>query len=385
MLADTDSPHFLLLDDVHKIEHPDKTSIEGWGTPTAELIDAVPNRHVAVTASAGIQIERELDRAGIDTDAYRLQPILPEKFRDYNFSLYPDLESGDTRISPTTLRKGSNSLPAVVRCEPIEGLLEDLRSKYDQIENEDRRIQSHVIDYLAAGGILSYAMGGAIDSATDLRSEVYARLRGDVRDALYQDVPGFESIQTISDLERLCALAAQNAGRTPLEYKHLVDLFDVDRRTIVDSYLPALETLYLLTSVTEYDNSRPRATRLYLRDTGLLTALTGGNADSVLSDYDREADVARVAAFDHTMRFAYNLNAIQGRDEPPTVQYWKASNGEVDYVFEIDDTPVPIGLAYRSGDREGTHRAARIHRHVRCSCWVLTRWGHARRPTHRAT
>lgn len=354
VLADTDSPHFLLLDDVHQIEHPNKNTIDGWGTPVADLIDAVPNRHIAVTASAGIQIERELERAGMDENTYRIQPILPEKFRDYIFSLYPDLESGETRVSPTTVRKGPNSLPAVVRGDPIEGLVSELRSKYEQIATEDRRIQSHVVDYLAAGGVLSYAVGGATDSADALQPEDYARLREDVRDALYQDVPGFESIQTIGDLERLCALAAQNAGRTPIEYKHLVDLFDVDRRTIVDSYLPALETLYLMTGVTEYNNSRPRATRLYLRDTGLLTALTDGDAASVLSDYDREADVARVAAFDHTMRFAYNLNAIQGRDDPPTVQYWEGSDGEVDYVFEVDDTPIPVALAYRSSDQQGS-------------------------------
>jgi len=45
--------------------------------------------------------------------------------------------------------------------------------------------------------------------------------------------------------------------------------------------------------------------RLYLRDTGLVTALADGDASTVRNDFDREADLARVAAFDHTMRFAY--------------------------------------------------------------------------------
>ncbi|MDB2276712.1 hypothetical protein PM022_19745, partial [Halorubrum ezzemoulense] len=113
----------------------------------------------------------------------------------------------------------------------------------------------------------------------------------------------------------------------------------------------------LLSGVTEYDNSRPRSVRLYLRDTGLVTALADGDAETVRNDFDREADLARVAAFDHTMRFAYGINATQGTDETPSVQYWRGRTGEVYFVFEIDGTPVPIGLAYQSREREDSLEA----------------------------
>jgi len=73
--------------------------------------------------------------------------------------------------------------------------------------------------------------------------------------------------------------------------------------------------------------------RLYLRDTGLVTALADGDASTVRNDFDREADLARVAAFDHTMRFAYGINAIQGNDVTPSVQYWRGREGEVDFVL----------------------------------------------------
>ncbi|MFC7233424.1 AAA family ATPase [Saliphagus sp. GCM10025308] len=266
-------PHFILLDDVHQIEHPNKPTIDGWGVPVVELLEDVPGRHVAVTASAGIQIERELESVGMPTDDYDIQPILPEKFRDYLFTLYPDLEEGETRVSPTSLRTGANSLPAALQSGDVGPFVEELRQKYEQVADVERRIQSQVVDYLAMGGTISYDLDGAAESAADLTPSDYARLREDVRDALYQEVPGFESIQTIADLERLCALAARNRGAEPFRYQELVELFDVDRRTIADSYLPALAELYLLTGITEYDNSRPRAVRLYLRDTGLVTAL----------------------------------------------------------------------------------------------------------------
>ncbi|SEW34659.1 ATP-binding protein [Halobacterium jilantaiense] len=349
---EANTPHFILIDDVHQIEHPNKPTINGWGTPVVEVLEDVPERHVIVTASAGIQVERELESVAIPPTDYDIQPILPEKFRDYLFTLYPDLEDEEKRVSPTSLRTGENSLPAALQSGEITPLVEELRQKYEKVADVERRIQSQVVDYLAMGGTISYDLDGAAESAEELTPDDYGRLREDVRDALYQEVPGFESIQTIADLERLCALAARNRGTDLFRYQDLVDLFDVDRRTIADSYLPALAELYLLTGVTEYDNSRPRSVRLYLRDTGLVTALADDDASAVRNDFDREADLARVAAFDHTMRFAYGVNAIQGNDVSPSVQYWRGRGGEVDFVFEVGGTPVPVGLAYQSRERE---------------------------------
>ncbi|SEW01424.1 ATP-binding protein [Halobacterium jilantaiense] len=356
---DTDTPHFVIIDDVHQIEHPNKPTIDGWGGPVADLLNDPADRHVVVTASAAIQVERELQSAGVSDDDYGIQPILPEKFRDYLFSLYPALEEPDTRVSPTSLRKGENSLPTALKTRDIGPFVSELRVKHDRVADVERRIQSQVVDYLAMGGTISFERDGVVESAADLNEADYTRLRDNVRNALYQEVPGFESIQTIADLERLCALAARNRGADTFRYQDLVELFDVDRRTIADSYLPALKELYLLTSATEYDNSRPRSVHLYLRDTGLVTALADGDAAAVRNNFDREVDLARVAAFDHTMRFAYGVNAIQGNDASPSIQYWRGRDGEVDFVFEVGDTPVPVGLAYHSGERDAALAAVR--------------------------
>ncbi|MDS0284460.1 ATP-binding protein [Haloarcula onubensis] len=347
-----DGPQFVLIDDIHQIEHASKPTIDGWGAPVTELIEQPSDRHVVMTASAEVQIDRELAATELSADAYDVQPILPEKFRDYLFTLYPDLEAEDTRVSPSSIRAGENSLPTAIAEGDTSGLVTELQRKYEKVTAAERRIQSQVVEYLTMGGIISYEHDGAIESASDLTPEDYTHLRENVSAALYQDVPGFESIQTIADLERLCALAARNRATESFRYQELVELFDVDRRTIADSYLPALSELYVLTGVTEYDNSRPRGVRLYLRDTGLVTALADGDASSVRNDFQREAELARVAAFDHTMRFAYGVNAAQGNDPTPSVQYWRGRDGEVDFVFEIGDTPVPIGLAYRSRDRD---------------------------------
>jgi len=353
------SPQFVLLDDVHRIEHADKPAVDGWGTPVTELLAVDSPRHVAVTASAALQVTRELDRVSLPATEYAVQPILPEKFRDYLFTLYPSLEADGTRISPSSLRAGDTSIPTALQTGDIDPLVADLRAKYDQVANVERQIQSQLVEYLLMGGVISYEVDGAAASVTDLPANAYEQLRVDVRNALYQEVPGFDSIRTIADLERLCALAARNCGRDALRYQDLVELFDVDRRTIADSYLPALAALYVLTGVTEYDNSRPRAVRLYLRDTGLVTALTDGDPAALRTDFAREADLARVAGFDHTMRFAYGIQAAQQSDPAPTVQYWRGQDGTVAYVFEVNGTPVPIGLAYRSQAYESSRAALR--------------------------
>ncbi|MFT4885412.1 MAG: putative AAA+ superfamily ATPase, partial [Natronomonas sp.] len=332
--------------------HPTKPTIEGWGAPVVDMLTDAPERHVVVTANAGVQIDRELDRVDCPADAYDTQPILPEKFRDYLYTLYPPLEDDGRRVSPTPIRSGDGSLPDALAAGDPERLAATLRTQYERVADVERRIQSQVVHYLAMGGVIGYALDGPVESARELDAEAYTRLRDDVRDALYQDVPGFESVQTIADLERLCALAARNRGAEPVRYQRLVDLFDVDRRTLTGSYLPALEELYLLSGVTEYDNSRPRSVRLYLRDTGLVTALTDGDPDSVLDDFDREAALARVAGFDHTMRFSYGVDAAQGVDSEPDVRFWRGRNDDVDFVFEADGTPVPVGLMYRASNEE---------------------------------
>jgi predicted AAA+ superfamily ATPase len=371
--SEPDGPQFVLVDDVHLVEHPKKPNVEGWGSPVADLLGTGPNdqmtlsdlaqdRHVVVTASAAEQIDRELDRVGFEEGRYDTQPILPEKFRDYVFTLYPDLEEEQNRISPTSLRTGENSLPATLESGNVDPFVEELRSKYEQVAGMERRIQSQVVDYLAMGGIISYDHDGAVGSSRDLGEGAYERLRNDVRNALYQEVPGFESIQTIADLERLCALAARDRAAEPIRYQRLVDLFDVDRRTLSDSYLSALKQLYLLNGVTEYDNQRPRSVRLFLRDTGLVTALSEGDAAAAHGNFEFEADLARVAAFDHTMRFAYGVNAAQGNEVEPSVQFWRGREGEVEFVFEVGETPVPVALAYRSGDREASVAAVQEFR-----------------------
>lgn len=349
--------HFVILDDVHHVAHGDKPGVDGWGTVVRDALDDEQGRNVVVAAGATEQVSAELDRVGFEAEAYDTQPILPEKFRDYIFTRYPDLEQGDTRVSPTPLRAGEGSLPHALDTGNTDALVETLREQHRRVADVARQLQSQVAHYSTLGGVLSYVTDGDPVDASDVGSDAYELLYRNLTATLYQDASSLDSIRTIADLERLCALAARNRGRDPIRFQRLVELFDVDRRTIRDSYLSVLEKLFVLTGVTEYDNQRPRSTRLYLRDTGLVTALENKTPRAALDDLDYEADLAQIAAFDHTMRLAYGINAAQGHSAAPTVQYWRGRNGEVDYVFEVGNTPVPVALAYRSSTRERKYDA----------------------------
>jgi NACHT domain. len=188
---DSNEPHFIVIDDINQIEHPNKPTIDGWGTAIGDMIADTPGRHLLVTASAGVQIERALESVDISDAEYAIQPILPEKFRDYLFSLYPELEDDDTRVSPSSLRSGEQSLPTAVQTGNVEPLIENLRAKYDRVADLERRIQSQVVEFLAMGGTLSYDLDGPTASASEISSSDYTRMRNDVRNALYQEVPGF--------------------------------------------------------------------------------------------------------------------------------------------------------------------------------------------------
>ncbi|QCC51411.1 ATP-binding protein [Halapricum salinum] len=353
---DDPAPHYLILDDVHRVAHSDKPGVEGWGSVVRDALEE-DGRNIVVSAGATEQVRDELHRVGLESGSYDTQPILPEKFRDYIFTRYPDLEDGDTRVTPTPVREGDGSLPHALETGETAALVETLRDQHQRVADAARQLQSQVAHYLTLGGVLSYVADGDAVDASDVDADAYQLLYRNLTATLYQDAPSLESMRTIADLERLCALAARNRGRDPIRFQRLVELFDVDRRTIRDSYLAVLEKLFVLTSVTEYDNQRPRATRLYLRDTGLVSALENTGPRTALNDLDYEADLARIAAFDHTMRLAYGVNAAQGNPETPSVQYWRGRSGEVDYVFEVDDTPVPIALTYRGRHQDTKHDA----------------------------
>jgi len=88
---ENEAPQYIILDDVHRIEHPNK-SLEGWGEEVKSLLEGAEDRHVILTASAELQIERELKRVGFDADRYSVWSIFPKSSVTIFTVFFPELE-----------------------------------------------------------------------------------------------------------------------------------------------------------------------------------------------------------------------------------------------------------------------------------------------------
>jgi predicted AAA+ superfamily ATPase len=344
--------HYLLLDDVHTIgEKPGERS---WATEVESLLSERPGRRVVLTGVTDHQLTEPLSQVGVDP---RVQPVLPEKFRDYLFRRY----RAATGVDDISFQKyriqfdDRGSLPAALASGDPEPFVENLQTLYEQGEPFETRAKASLDRYLAYGGVL--CLRSASEEGNLDRSDVREYLN-DVRLSVYQEVPGIERVSNVGDLDRLLSFAAREGPTDPFRYDTLTDLFGIDRRTLRGSYFRPLERLFLLTRACEYDNQRPRSVRLFVRDTGIANALTRTTLSDVRQDIDREAELALTAAFDHTVRLEYgfhqgarNLFDDVGPYNGPSVGYRQTDAGTVDFVFEVDHpggpTPVPVGFAYR--------------------------------------
>lgn len=359
--------HYVILDDVHALTDPQAPSGQSWGTAVVDLLEDRPNRRVLLSGTTAAQVEAELTPV-TDGIEWTTRVVLGETFRGFIETLFPDLGTGQARLNLTPLRTGESGLPAVCRNGDPAPLFETLGDRFEQMRPQRNRIRSKVSPYLALGGVLGL-QAAALDDIADLPAERHHRHRMNLQLSIYREAPGVATLQAPRDLERLCDLAARAGVRSPIQYRWLTDLFEVTRRTLRESYFAALSDLLVLRPAEEYDNSKPRTVRLYLRDTGYVNLFGGHSPHDVVMDLDHEAECAQVAAFDHTMRLAVSTNAAAARAddtvadaETSAVSFWQGDAAEVDFVFECVERPIPIALAYSPGSVEAKTAAVQEFR-----------------------
>ena len=134
-----------------------------------------------------------------------------------------------------------------------------------------------------------------------------------------------------------------------MRFDELVEVLDIDRRTLRTQYLNVLSRLHVLSVASEYDNQRPRNIRLYLRDTGLTNAFCGYDLNDVLRrEPGLEESLAKATAFDHTIRLSNELNHSHD-PKRSVVKFWSGTGGNVDFVPKFSGRPVPILWSYNRG------------------------------------
>lgn len=258
--------------------------------------------------------------------------------------------------------------------DPLTAFDAQLEEIYDWIGSGARDsprawIRNALEEYLLLGGYLSLSLDDDLFGLPNEEFRAYLRGEGehggrnafaaDAREALdgtlgsiHEQVPAFESIRQhrTRDLSRLFAWAGHTLETDPFDYDDLLGergesgdwILDVDRRTLREKYFDTLEQMVLLTFSDGYGHKKPRELRVALRDVGLANALHWRDLDDV-ADGEIRTSLEYMVAFDHVMRFSYNVN--HPRDpNVGVVRYWQDGDDFVEFVPKFWGAPVPIGF-----------------------------------------
>lgn len=229
-------------------------------------------------------------------------------------------------------------------------------------------IQNALEEYLLLGGYSGLSLEDRLFEESDERFRDYLRgndatgtdFARDVQaavdrniESIHEYAPTFGAIKQTNtrDLTRLYAWAAHRLDQRPLEYDELLReandsddwVLDVDRRTLRDKYFETLEEMVFLTFSDGYGQQKPRELRVALRDVGLANGLLWRNLDDIQRDDDLRSRLEYMAAFDHVMRFTYNVNHACDPN-CGVVKYWFDGEDFVEFIPKVWGAPVPIGF-----------------------------------------
>lgn len=255
--------------------------------------------------------------------------------------------------------------------------LEEFTAKLDQIyewlgegakESPRAWIQNALDEYLLLGGYVGLALDDELFEFDDEAFQAYldGETRGgrsvaaDTKEALdstlgaiHEQAPSFASIRQSGtrDLTRLYAWAAHSLRTEPFDYDDLLGegstdenwILSVDRRTLREKYFRTLEQMLLLTFSDGYGQNKPRDLRVALRDVGIANTLQWRTLEDVVDEAPLRRSLKYMVAFDHVMRFSYNVNKRRDPNRG-VIRYWQSGDDFVEFIPKVSGTPVPIGL-----------------------------------------
>jgi len=359
------SPHYILLDDLHTVERPNKRGnqdVGRWERLLTDLIAEHDDRRIVFTAlSRGAVRERFEETAVAEVNEGSLgeiRELYPMGFSDFLKMRYRDIE-----LAPSAERFDEGAAREALR-EAIEAgdadrFVAEIEAQNGDAIADPSTVRREIANYCTSGGMLTLGIAGdgvsidkeqfvdIIRGRDDIHFESHQReLLTDFRTDLLHAATNLGGVKDALGLERFCALAAHEHPTRDVRFDELTDVLDIDRRTLRDKYLSVLSRLHLLSAAQEYDNQRPRKLRFYLRDPGITNAFCRNDLNDVLRrEPGLDEALAKAVAFDHTIRLS---NALNHPHDPKrgVVKFWTGSKGSVDFVFKLNGTPVPILWSY---------------------------------------
>lgn len=339
---------YILLDDVNVLDLGDRrTSV------LRDLVDKDTYLILSGVVEDQVDLSGEGDTDRIDKICYPL-PVLPMKFVDtigyhedegglqveFGADFFEQLRSYRTKglsgSSPIKQIRLDLDMTGGNLEEAVQGL-EELYFEYIDLDKRDG-LHDAARDYLRKGGILHRAKNASV------RNDL---VRSQFLLFLYKELAKHGSVQHPENLHRLCSFAASHAGEE-VQYTDISDRIGVDRRT-VDQYLNLLdEEGIVVTESQDFSLRRHRRTRLYPRNPRHAVLLSQRQEHYGFEEYEQqnvlnhefEYKLARMVAFDHAKRLAFQVNAYD-------VEYCETDSGLIDYTLHRDGLVVPFVLSYQ--------------------------------------
>lgn len=362
------STHYLFIDDLHVIERPNKRGnqeIGRWERLLADVLAGRDDRQIVFTALSREPVRERLENA-------TLPDVKPEpleanvELHPMGFSDFLRMRHRDIELAPPNERFDGEAVRDAFRKaianRDHDRVVSEIEAQQADTIADASTVRREIANYCTSGGTVTLRIAenevsleaerfvDVIRGRTDVDFEaVQRRTVADFRDDLLRAATSLGGIKDTLGLERFCALTAHEHPTDEVGFVDLIDVLDIDRRTLRDKYLRILSRLHLLSVAREYDNQRPRKLRVYVRDPGITNAFCRNDLNDVLRrEPGLDEALAKAVAFDHTIRLSNELNH---RHDPKrgVVKFWAGPKGTVDFVPKVDGVPVPILWSYNRG------------------------------------
>ena len=291
-------------------------------------------------------------------EVQRVPPLLSaiKKAVDEDISSGQYLLTGSTNIqSLPTVSESLAGRIAKIRLRPLaQGEIERTRSSFfDSAFNQSFTSRNTNYDRDA---ILEIAFRGGFPEPMLLQDRGRKRWHTDYVNAILErDLKEIARIHRKNAMRELVHTLAAWSGKF-MDLSAIGSGLSIQRSTI-ESYINALETLYLLERVypwTKTDYARVgKQSKLFMVDSGLMTSLLSWKMDQVRLDSDRSGKLIETLAFNEIMA---QIDASDGRYE--LFHYRDREKREIDFLIEREDDAL-LGIEIKAGSavtkRDFTH------------------------------
>ena len=279
-------------------------------------------------------------------------------------SLLPAIKKAgdeDTRPGQYLLTGSANiqSIPTIK--ESLAGRIAKIRLR-QLTQGEMREIAPRFIDsafkqsflhshaHYDRDALLEIAFRGGFPEPMKLQDRGRKRWHTDYIDAILErDLKDITKIHRKNAMRELVNVLAAWSGKF-MDLSAIGSGLSIQRSTI-ESYINALETLYLVERVypwtkTDYDRVG-KQNRLFMVDSGLMSSLLRWKMDQVRLDSDRSGKLIETFAFNEIMA---QVDAGDGRYE--LSHYRDREKREIDFLIEREDNAL-LGIEIKAGSAIG--------------------------------